>query len=117
MIFASVSQSISFGEGRFSSSAPQLKNNIIPALNEGLKVLHDNGIIHKDLKPSNIMLNADGRTVSIIDFGISSIREEGSTVIVTKTGMTPDYSAPETFRGLFLSESDYYSLGITIFEL
>lgn len=95
----------------------QLKNNIIPALNEGLKVLHDNGIIHKDLKPSNIMLNADGRTVSIIDFGISSIREEGSTVIVTKTGMTPDYSAPETFRGLFLSESDYYSLGITVYEL
>lgn len=98
-------------------SYEQLRQNIIPALNEGLKVLHDNGIIHKDLKPSNIMLNADGRTVSIIDFGISSIREEGSTVIVTKTGMTPDYSAPETFRGLFLSESDYYSLGITVFEL
>ena len=98
-------------------SYEQLRQNIIPALNEGLKVLHDNGIIHKDLKPSNIMLNADGRTVSIIDFGISSIREEGSTVVVTKTGMTPDYSAPETFRGLFLSESDYYSLGITIFEL
>ena len=98
-------------------SFEQLRQNIIPALNEGLKVLHDNGIIHKDLKPSNIMLNADGRTVSIIDFGISSIREEGSTVVVTKTGMTPDYSAPETFRGLFLSESDYYSLGITIYEL
>jgi serine/threonine protein kinase len=98
-------------------SFEQLKQNIIPALNEGLRVLHDNGIIHKDLKPSNIMLNADGRTVSIIDFGISSIRDEGSTVIVTKTGMTPDYSAPETFRGLFLNESDYYSLGITIFEL
>ena len=98
-------------------SFEQLRQNIIPALNEGLKVLHDNGIIHKDLKPSNIMLNADGRTVSIIDFGISSIREEGSTVVVTKTGMTPDYSAPETFRGLFLGESDYYSLGITIYEL
>ncbi len=98
-------------------SFDQLKNNIIPALNEGLKVLHDNGIIHKDLKPSNIMLNADERTVSIIDFGISSIKNEGNTVIVTKTGMTPDYSAPETFRGLFLSESDYYSLGITIYEL
>ena len=95
----------------------QLKQNIVPALNEGLRVLHENGIIHKDLKPSNIMLNADGRTVSIIDFGISSIREGTNSVIVTETGMTPEYSAPETFRSLYLNESDYYSLGITVYEL
>ncbi|RGU90157.1 hypothetical protein DWW31_17625 [Clostridium sp. AF15-17LB] len=95
----------------------QLKNHIIPSLNEGLKVLHDNGIIHKDLKPSNIMLADNGQDVAIIDFGISSVREGCNTVVVTKTGMTPEYSAPETFRNLFLEESDYYSLGITIFEL
>lgn len=98
-------------------SYEQLKTSIIPALNEGLKVLHDNGIIHKDLKPSNIMLADNGKDVAIIDFGISSIREDGNTVIVTKTGMTPEYSAPETFKNLFLSESDYYSLGITLYEL
>lgn len=94
-----------------------LKNHIIPALNEGLKVLHDNGIIHKDLKPSNIMIADNQKDVAIIDFGISSVREEGNTVIVTRTGMTPEYSAPETFKNLFLNESDYYSLGITVFEL
>lgn len=94
-----------------------LKANIIPALNEGLRVLHDNGIIHKDLKPSNIMLADNGQDVAIIDFGISSIREDGNTVVVTRTGMTPEYSAPETFKSLFLSESDYYSLGITLYEL
>lgn len=98
-------------------SYDQLKTSIIPALNEGLKVLHDNGIIHKDLKPSNIMLADNGQDVAIIDFGISSIREDGNTVIVTRTGMTPEYSAPETFKSLFLSESDYYSLGITLYEL
>lgn len=98
-------------------SISQLRENIIPSLNAGLKVLHDNGIIHKDLKPSNIMLNDDGRTVSIIDFGISTIAPNGSTVVVTHTGLTPEYSAPETFRGLFLIESDYYALGITLFEL
>ena len=38
-------------------------------------------------------------------------------MLVTKTGMTPEYSAPETFRGLFLEESDYYSFGITLYEL
>lgn len=95
----------------------QLKQYIIPALNNGLKVLHDMDIIHKDLKPSNIMLSDDKKTVAIIDFGISSVREQGRTVLVTKTGMTPDYSAPETFHNLFLAESDYYSLGITIYEL
>lgn len=95
----------------------QLKNNIIPSLNEGLKVLHDNGILHKDLKPSNIMVCDNQKDVAIIDFGISSVREDNNTIIVTKTGMTPEYSAPETFRNLFLEESDYYSLGITLYEL
>jgi len=95
----------------------ELKKHIIPSLNEGLHVLHENGIIHKDLKPSNIMLNDNQIDVAIIDFGISSIRDSGSTVVVTKTGMTPEYSAPETFRNLFLAESDYFSFGITIYEL
>lgn len=98
-------------------SFKQLKESIIPALNSGLNVLHSKKIIHKDLKPSNIMLCDDQTNVAIIDFGISSIREGGNTVVVTKTGMTPEYSAPETFRNLFLEESDYYSLGITIYEL
>lgn len=98
-------------------SLKQLKDSIIPALNSGLYALHRKKIIHKDLKPSNIMLCDDQSTVAIIDFGISSIREGGNTVVVTKTGMTPEYSAPETFRNLFLEESDYYSLGITIYEL
>lgn len=105
----------SLQEKRYNYS--ELKNHIIPSLNTGLHILHNNGIIHKDLKPSNIMLNDNGVDVSIIDFGISSIRESGNTVIVTQTGMTPEYSAPETFKSLFLSESDYYSLGVTIYEL
>ncbi|PNT92251.1 serine/threonine-protein kinase [Clostridium thermosuccinogenes] len=95
----------------------ELKEMIIPCINEALKVLHQNGIIHKDLKPSNIMLSDNKKSVSIIDFGISSVVEEGNTVLVTKTGMTPEYSAPETFRNLFLEESDYYSFGITLYEL
>lgn len=94
-----------------------LKKYIIPCLNEGLKVLHENGIVHKDLKPSNIMIAENQKDVAIIDFGISSVREDGNTVIVTQTGMTPEYSAPETFKNLFFGGSDYYSLGISLYEL
>lgn len=98
-------------------SFDELKSRIIPSLNEGLRVLHEHNIIHKDLKPSNIMLCDNEEDIAIIDFGISSIKGGANTVIVTKTGMTPEYSASETFRNLFLEESDYYSLGITIYEL
>ena len=95
----------------------QLKSTIIPALNEGLHVLHNNGIIHRDLKPSNIMLADNGQDAVIIDYGISSIREFGKTTVKVATGMTLVYSSPEAIRGLYLNESDYYSLGITLYEL
>jgi len=98
-------------------SLDELLRTIIPNINEGLRVIHEAGIIHKDLKPSNIMLNNDGETVSIIDFGISSAVDAGNTLLVTKTGMTPEYSAPETFKNIFYEGSDYYSFGITLFEL
>lgn len=98
-------------------SAEQLKKNIIPCINEGLRVLHEKGIIHKDLKPSNIMLCDNGKDVAIIDFGISSVREEERDYIKTETGRTPQYAAPESALNYFLADSDYYSFGITVFEL
>ncbi len=97
-------------------SIDELKTLVIPSVNAGLRVLHEAGIIHKDIKPSNLMLSDDGKYVSIIDFGISSIVDD-QTMLITRTGMSPVYSAPETFNNVFLAESDYYSLGITLYEL
>lgn len=95
----------------------ELMRNIIPNINEALHVIHEMGIYHRDLKPSNIMLNDDGETVALIDFGISSVVRDNQTLLITKTGMTPEYSAPETFRNIVYEGSDYFSFGITLFEL
>ena len=95
----------------------ELKKYVIPNINEGLRAIHGANLLHKDLKPANIMLRDDNQSVAIIDFGISSLLEDGNTVLMTKTGMTPIYSAPELFNGLALAEADYYSFGITLYEL
>ena len=98
-------------------SFDEIRDVIVPCVAKGLKYLHDNNILHKDIKPSNLMIADDGERILIIDFGISSLKASGQSVIVTKTGMSPEYSAPETFNNVFLAESDYYSFGITLYEL
>ena len=94
-----------------------IKNKIIPQLNDGLHALHQKKLLHKDLKPSNIMLRSQQYDIALIDFGISSLLENNNTVLMTQTGMTPQYAAPETMQGMFMEESDYYSLGITLCAL
>ena len=98
-------------------SYDEIKDIVIPEVTEGLKYLHENGIIHKDIKPANLMISNDGKHVHIIDFGISSAKDDGVSVLITKTGMSPEYCAPETFNNVWVEESDFYSLGITLFEL
>ena len=94
----------------------EIKTVILPSIIEGLKAIHDSGIIHKDLKPANMMISDDGSRVVLIDFGISSV-SGGSTMIITHTGRSPFYSAPETSTCIFWTGSDYYSLGISLYEL
>ena len=99
-------------------SSDEISDVIVPCVSRGLKYLHENGIVHKDIKPSNLMIADDGGKILIIDFGISSVKSDGMSVIYnTKTGMSPEYSAPETFNNVYLAESDFYSLGITLYEL
>lgn len=96
-------------------SYEDLRNNFIPSINESLRIIHNLGIIHKDLKPSNIIITPENNFI-LIDFGIS-IESSGQTVIVSQTGKTPYYAAPETVNGAFSIYSDYYSFGICIYEL
>lgn len=94
----------------------EIEKRFVPDMNEALNELNRLGIIHRDIKPSNITRNADGSYV-LMDFGISSVRQDKQSIIATQTGLTFVYAAPEALRDLWLVQSDYFSLGITIYEL
>ncbi|MBQ9358125.1 MAG: protein kinase [Abditibacteriota bacterium] len=95
----------------------ELKELVIPSINEGLNALHKAGIFHKDLKPANIMLADDRKSVVIIDFGVSTVARDGVTTVNTQVNLTTEYSSIEALRGFFNELSDYYSLGICLYEL
>ncbi len=84
---------------------------------EGLTEAHRLGVVHRDLKPQNIMVDSEGNA-RIMDFGIArSVR----TKSITETGMiigTPEYMSPEQIEGTGIDhQSDLYSLGVILFEM
>jgi serine/threonine-protein kinase len=83
-----------------------------------LSYAHERGVLHKDLKPENLMLNRDS-ILKIVDFGIAEpIRVQGSDGEEVFIEGTPAYMSPEQAMGLSLdARTDIYSLGATLFEL
>jgi serine/threonine protein kinase len=83
----------------------------------GLDYAHEHGIIHRDVKPSNIMVIRDGH-VKITDFGIARM---ASSTVRTQTGMvlgSPKYMSPEQVMGQSIDlRSDIFSLGVLLYEL
>ena len=89
-------------------------------LADALSYAHKHGVIHRDVKPSNIMLLSDGSTIKITDFGIARIDDpsaEDQTVVGTVLG-TPQYMSPEQVKGKPVDErSDLFSVGVVLYQL
>jgi serine/threonine protein kinase len=86
---------------------------------DALQHAHDAGVVYRDIKPSNLMLDQDGK-MWVTDFGLAQIRDTPS---ITRTGVllgTLRYMSPEQasgVRALVDHRTDIYSLGVTLYEM
>ncbi len=102
-------------EGRVME--PRQAANLVATVALALEHAHTAGIVHRDVKPSNILFAADGRPV-LMDLGISKVKE-GPHLTRSQTSVgTPEYMSPEQGRGEPVDgRSDIYSLGVVLYQL
>jgi hypothetical protein len=96
--------------------APRLIAALVQ-LAEGLRFLHDAGKVHRDVKPSNVLVTPEGRVV-LLDFGLVAdhVRHEAPQAVVSVAG-TPEYMAPEQRAGAAVGPpADMYAFGIMLFR-
>jgi eukaryotic-like serine/threonine-protein kinase len=100
--------------------APQRAAEIVAALAEALAYAHLHGIVHRDVKPSNIMVDPEGRP-HVMDFGLAKRdTDEPPETVEGQVLGTPAYMSPEQARGESRrvdGRSDVYSLGVVLYEL
>jgi serine/threonine protein kinase len=93
---------------------------LLGQLASGLREAHARGIVHRDVKPSNIVVcsDRDRETAKLVDFGIGKLERGGEKL--TRNGAlvgTPKYMAPEQFEGCSTTASDIYALGLVTYEM
>src|SRR5262249_23200989 len=91
--------------------------SLVRKLAEALGYAHGQGVVHRDVKPANVMLRQDDEPL-LMDFGLAARADEAEKLSVAGQFMgTPEYTAPEQWRGQAGAASDQYSLGCLLYEL
>lgn len=117
VIYLEYISGIELGKASIENFSSKEKYNIIKQLLDAIEISHSNGIIHRDINPSNIMLTED-KQIKVIDFGICKINDMLNSATVYKLG-TNAYSAPEVHQHSenATEKSDLYSIGAVIYYL
>ena len=96
--------------------APALAADLIAQAAEGIEAAHALGIVHRDVKPGNLLVTADGQ-VKVTDFGVARAADAASLTLTGHLIGTPHYLSPEQAEGRTATPvSDVYALGIVLFE-
>ena len=103
---------------RFGPMPPRLAVDVTLALSTGIRAAHERGIIHRDIKPQNLLITADGQC-KVTDFGIAQVLEHTRMTMTGTVMGTVGYMAPEQHESAKHTDerADIYSIGATLYTL